>query len=101
MKRPVSCKNRLAIKTMKCEKKLFKCHLHYSEVRKMCRERCNFYTLEDGRQHATSFQMQRVIGFLAVTSSWGYQHGFSAETSHFLSKATLFLDYVANNIINF
>ena len=28
------------------------------------------------------------IDFLAVTSSWGYQHGFSAQTSQFLSNAT-------------
>ena len=27
MKLPVSCKNRLAIKTMKCEKKLLKSHI--------------------------------------------------------------------------
>ena len=25
------------------------------------------------------------IGTLTLTSSWGYQHGFSAETSQFLS----------------
>ena len=41
------------------------------------------------------------IGFLTVTSSWRYQHGFSAETSQFLSNTTHFYDYVANNLMNF
>ena len=41
------------------------------------------------------------IGFFTVTSSWGYQHGFSAETSQFLSNTTHFYDCVANNLMNF
>ena len=41
------------------------------------------------------------IGFLTVTSSWGYQHDFSTETSQFLSSTTHFYDCAVNNLINF
>ena len=41
------------------------------------------------------------IGFLIVTLSWGYQHGFSAETSQFHGSTTSFYDCVANNFIKF
>ena len=41
------------------------------------------------------------IRFLAVTLSWGYQHGFSVQTRQFLSNATPFYDFVANNLIDF
>ena len=37
------------------------------------------------------------IGSLAMTSSWGYQHGFSAEISQFLSDQLLY-NFVVNNL---
>ena len=40
------------------------------------------------------------MGLLAVTSPWGYQHGFSAETSRFLSDGTPFYDLIANSFAN-
>ena len=41
------------------------------------------------------------VDFFTVTSSWGYQHGFSTETSQFLSNTTHFYGCVANNVMNF
>ena len=41
------------------------------------------------------------IGFPAVTSSSGYQNGFSADASQFLSTAAPFYDFAANNFTNF
>ena len=74
MKRAASCKHRQAVKNIQCEEKLFKSHLHSSKLGKRV------------EKHATS---------------WGHQHGFSAETSQFLSNTTYFYDCVANNLINF
>ena len=41
------------------------------------------------------------IGFLTVASSRGYQHGFTDETSEFLSNKTHFYDCVVNKLMNF
>ena len=41
------------------------------------------------------------IGFINVTSSWRYQHGFSTDTSQFLSNTTYFYDCVANDLMSF
>ena len=64
----------------------------------MCSETCDFNTLEDTAWRvflsACCCKNESDIGFLTVTSSWGYQHGFSAETSQFLSNTTHFCDWV-------
>ena len=50
---------------------------------------------------ACFYKNESEMGFLTVTSSLGYQHGFSAETRQFLSNTTHFYDCVVNNLINF
>ena len=93
MKQAVSCKHRQAVKTIQCEKKLFNSHVNSSQVRKMCCETCGFNISQDGIVwkaflSACCCKNDSEIGFLTVTSSWGYQHGFSTETSWFLSNTT-------------
>ena len=40
------------------------------------------------------------ISCLTVTSSWGYQLGFRAETSEFPSNTTVFYVCIANNLVD-
>ena len=106
MKQAASCKHRQAVKFIQCEKKLFRSYLHSSKLVKRA-ERNATSTNQKMAARMESFFVRLLfkteieMGFLTVTSSWGYQHSFLAETSQFLSNTTYFYDCVANNLMNF
>ena len=107
MKRAASCKHRQAVKTIQCEKKLFNSHFYILLKLRKCVEK--HYTSTYRRWPpvwkafflSTCCKNEIEIDILTVTSSWGYQHCFSAETSQLDTNTTHFYDWVANNLINF